>query len=578
VSVTASPSSPTPWWHNAVVYQLYVRSFADSNGDGIGDLDGIRSKLDYLQQLGVDAVWLTPCFPSPQYDHGYDVADYFSIDPDYGSVAVFDELVSEARRHGIKILMDVVPNHCSTDHAWFQAALRAAPGSPERAPFYFRDGRGVDGSEPPNNWRAWFGGPAWSRIVEPDGTPGQWYLHVFTPWQPDFNWTNDDVIEHFHQMLTFWFDHGVEGFRVDAVAVVGKAPGLPDVPPAPPGTRETDMGTRNPYTVFRPEGHIPWKGWRRLTDEFTARHPDRPVFFVAEAYSPGRPDRVLEYLGGDEFHQVFSFDLLLAQWNAAQIRAAIVDSMDNLAPHGVPLVWTLNNHDAQRCVTRYGRADATDVRHYTGNNLINSDAPVDLEVGMRRARAAALVELALPGAAYLYQGEELGLPEVLDIPDAARQDPIFIRTEGRELGRDGCRVPLPWSADASGSFGFSPSGAAQPWLPQPAGWGRWAVDVEDADPDSTLGLYRAAVQNRRELFVGASSAGPGDFEFLDTLITGTSELLAFRHRHVTVVLNCSSQPIPLPATLTNGKRLVISSVAGHLDPAVLPADAAVWLS
>ena len=216
------------WWETAVVYQLYVRSFADSNDDGIGDLAGIRGRLPYLADLGIDAIWLNPCYPSPQIDHGYDVADYFDIEPDYGDLAEFDALVRDARALGIRIMMDVVPNHCSTEHAWFRDALASPPGSSERERFYFRDGRGAHGDEPPNNWQAIFGGSAWTRIDEADGSPGQWYLAVFTPAQPDLNWNHPDVVDYFDGVLRFWFDRGVDGFRADSVTLVGKAPGLPD--------------------------------------------------------------------------------------------------------------------------------------------------------------------------------------------------------------------------------------------------------------------------------------------------------------------------------------------------------------
>ncbi|MCU1367885.1 MAG: Alpha-glucosidase [Ilumatobacteraceae bacterium] len=557
-----------PWWQTAVVYQIYARSFADSNGDGIGDLEGIRSRLDYLQDLGVDAVWLTPCYPSPQRDHGYDVADYFAIEPDYGDLETFDRLVSDARARGIRVMMDVVPNHCSSAHAWFQEALAAAPGSRARARFYFRDGKGEDGSEPPNNWLAWFGGPAWSRVVEPDGAPGQWYLHLFTPWQPDFDWDNDDVAEQFDDMLTFWFDRGVEGFRVDAVSVVGKTPGLPDTPPPPPDARVTDRALHNPHVQFRPEGHAPWLRWRRLTDAYTAAHPDRPVFFVAEAYSPGRPDRVLEYLRGDKFHQVFSFDLLLAQWNAEQFHRAITDSINELASHHVPLVWTLNNHDAQRSVTRYGRDDATDPARFSGNNLINSDSPVDLELGTRRARAAALLMLALPGAAYLYQGEELGLHEHLTIPPEARQDPIFIATDGDEVGRDGCRVPMPWTTGDDGSYGFSPPGAAgAPWLPQPQGWGAWSAEAASVEPTSVLALYREAISMRRELLRDAAEFG---------FIEAPPGMVGLRNGRLAVFVNFTSETLAVPEG--HGDRVVLSSLAGHDGASVLPGNTAIWLA
>ena len=570
--MTDTQHGAAQWWKNAVVYQLYVRSFADADGDGIGDLEGIRSRLDYLQNLGVDAIWLTPCFPSPQRDHGYDVADYFSIHDEYGSVEIFDRLVADARTRGIRIMMDVVPNHCSSAHPWFQEALAAPAGSPERARFYFRDGTGEHGSEPPNNWRAWFGGSAWSQIVDADGSRGQWYLHLFTPWQPDFNWDNDDVAQLFDDMLTFWFDHGVEGFRVDAVAVVGKAPGLPDMPAAPDGVRVTDLALYNPHVLFRPEGHLPWKRWRRLTDDYAAAHPGRPVFFVAEAYSPGRPDRVLEYLRGDEFHQVFSFDLLLAQWNAEQFHAAIADSISVLGSKGVPLVWTLNNHDAQRSVTRYGREDATDPGRFSGNNLINSEAPVHLELGIRRARAAALITLGLPGAAYLYQGEELGLHEYVDMHPEARQDPIFVSTDGRELGRDGCRVPLPWTTDAAGAHGFSPaSSETAPWLPQPADWGTWSAEDEDTDPASVLSLYRTAIAIRRA-FVGRGAGSSNDFAFIAT----PAGMLGFRNGPLAVFVNFTPDALPLPAG--HGSRLALSSNCGHDDPTTVPGDSAVWIA
>ncbi len=570
--MTDTELGTTHWWQNAVVYQLYVRSFADADGDGIGDLEGIRSRLDYLQSLGVDAIWLTPCFRSPQRDHGYDVADYFAIQPEYGTVEIFDQLVADARVRGIRILMDVVPNHCSSAHPWFQEALAAPAGSRARARFYFRDGKGEHGSEPPNNWRSWFGGPAWSQIAESDGSPGQWYLHLFSPWQPDFNWANEEVAQQFDDVLTFWFDHGVEGFRVDAVAVVGKTPGLPDMPSAPTGARANDLAMSNPHVLFRPEGHLPWKRWRRLADDYAAAHPGRPVFFVAEAYSPGRPDRVLEYLRGDEFHQAFSFDLLLAQWNAEQFHTAIAESIEVLAGEGVPLVWTLSNHDTQRSVTRYGREDATDPMQFSGNNLINSEAPVHLDIGRRRARAASLVTLGLPGTAYLYQGEELGLHEYLDMHPDARQDPIFVSTDGSELGRDGCRTPMPWTIAGAGSHGFSPaSSVSAPWLPQPPDWGTLSAEEQEADPDSVLALYRAAIAKRRALFGRHGGGGSADFAFIDM----PPGMLGFRNGPLAVFVNFTSEAIALPAG--HGTSVAISSICCHNDATTLPGDSAVWI-
>lgn len=558
------------WWETAVVYQLYVRSFADSDGDGIGDLAGITSRLEYLAALGVDAVWLTPCFPSPQHDHGYDVADYFDVEPAYGSLDTLDTLIAEAGARGIKVLLDIVPNHCSWDHAWFRAALAAGPGSPERDHFYFRDGRGPDGAEPPNNWQAVFGGPAWSRVTEPDGSPGQWYLHTFTPQQPDWNWDNAEVVEHFDRALRFWFDRGVEGFRVDAVAVAGKAPGLPDAPPVPEGTRETDVALRNPYLNLRPEGHESWRRWRKLVTDYMADHPGRDLFMVAEAYTPKRPDQLLEYQNHEEFHQVFAFDLMLAPWNVGELRSSIDDTLVALAPEGLCPTWTLNNHDTQRAVTRYGRADAAAVDSWTGNNLVYTEAPVNPEVGTRRARAMALLLLGLPGCVYLYQGEELGLPEVLDLPDAARQDPIYVRTHGAEAGRDGCRVPLPWTASPAGSFGFS-TGDTPPWMPQPDDWGRYAAELQDGDETSVLELYRRALSVRRrhpDLQHGV----------LEWIAVEHPTVLAFRRGEVTVLLNTGEEVVSWPELVGAGHRLVLGSAATPMAEGMLAPDSACWLA
>jgi alpha-glucosidase len=555
------------WWRDAVVYQLYVRSFGDANGDGAGDLGGIIERLDHLGDLGVDAVWLTPCYPSPQHDHGYDVADYFDIEPMYGTLDTFDELVRAAHGRGIRVLMDVVPNHCSDQHEWFQAALRAAPGSRERSRFWFRDGRGERGEQPPNNWRAVFGGPAWSRVVEPDGTPGQWYLHTFTPWQPDFNWHNPDVVDHFEQMLTFWFDRGVDGFRIDAVTVVGKHPDLPDAPPPGDGVAETDAWAHNPYTVFWPSAHDVWRTWRRLVDEYEQSHPGRQLVTVSEAYTARRPDLLLRYVQPDQFHQSFAFDLMLSPWIASMIRESVASVIDVFEPAGASLSWTLNNHDTQRAVTRYGRADANSPDSWTGNNLVYTDAPVDLALGTRRARAMVLFTAALPGTLYLYQGEELGLPEVLDIPAARREDPIFLRTQGREIGRDGCRVPLPWTASAANAYGFS-SSDVEPWLPQPDGWGSYAIGPEHDSAASMLSLYQRILEARRRL----DHEAPLEWIDLDH-----DDLVGFRRGDVSIVLNVSAEPIVLGAEISGEHDVVLASWVGDPFDGTLPGDAAIWL-
>ena len=558
-----------PWWETAVVYQLYVRSFADSNDDGIGDLAGIRDRLPYLADLGIDAIWLNPCYPSPQTDHGYDVADYFAIEPDYGDLGEFDALVRDARALGIRIMMDVVPNHCSSEHAWFREALAAPPGSSARERFYFRDGRGPHGDEPPNNWQAIFGGSAWTRVDEPDGSPGQWYLAVFTPAQPDLNWNHPDVVDYFDNVLRFWFDRGVDGFRVDSVTVVGKTPGLPDNE-LQQGAARPELGASNAHFTWRPEGHAAWRHWRQLVDAYEDEHPGRQLVLVAEAYAPRRPDIMRQYANEEEFHQSFAFDLMLAPWNAEKYRGAVRSTVEAMMPAGLLPAWTLNNHDAQRAVTRFGRADAETHGADIDGVLEHSHGTVDVDVGTRRARAAAVFALGLPGCIYLYAGEELGLPEVLDLPDEARQDPIFARTGGLEIGRDGCRVPLPWTDDAGTSFGFSPQGTSEPWLPQPKDWARWNVASEQADPSSMLALYRRTLAVRRAT-PDLTSAG---FELLHP---DDPDLVVYRRGDVVVVLNMSDHERRLPADLVAGLRVLVSSVAEEADNDSVPPDAAVWL-
>jgi alpha-glucosidase len=556
-----------PWWTNAVIYQLYVRSFADGGADGIGDLAGIRTHLDYLVKLGVDGIWLNPCYPSPQHDHGYDVSDYFAIEPDYGDLEEFDRLVESARAVGIKILMDVVPNHCSWDHPWFKAAVATGPGSPERERFYFRDGKGADGSEPPNNWTAIFGGSAWTRITEPDGSPGQWYLHVFTPQQPDMNWDNPDVPDMFDRMLTFWFERGVEGFRADAVTVLGKTPGLPD---ADPPADAPEIGWANPEYNYRPEGMKAWTRWRSVIDDYNKAN-DREVFLIAEAYTPGNPDLMRQYVNDERFNQSFAFDLMLVQWDADMVRRAVHNVAGTLLPMGLTPAWTLNNHDAQRNVTRYGRADARNVDAYTGGNLNNSNAPVNVEIGTRRARAAAAFELALPGSVYLYMGEELGLPEVLDLPPESRQDPIWFRTEGREIGRDGCRVPVPWTTASDANFGFSAGLPAAPsWLPQPDDWGRLSVEAQETSPHSVLAMYRHAIALRRVVFENEAFAA-------ELVLEDVPDVAAFERGDVLVVMNMGETPFVVPADVARGRAPVFGSTVDGGGTSV-PPDATVWFA
>ena len=424
----------------------------DSTGDGIGDLAGVRAGLPYLKKLGVDGVWLSPFYPSPQHDHGYDVADYRDVDPLFGDLGEFDLLMTDARRLGIKVLLDIVPNHCSGEHPWFQEALAAAPGSEARARFHFADGRGPDGSQPPNNWHAMFGGPAWTRVTEPDGTPGEWYLHMFTPEQPDWNWREPTVRGNFEQTLRFWLDRGVDGFRIDVAAGLFKHPDLPDSPD--PEADERTRDSVNPLAWNQPEMHEVWRDWRAICEEYTAGDGNDRLL-VGEVSVPTAADQA-RYVRPDELHQAFFFHLLNAPWDAAAFQNVITDALRDIAATGSTITWVLNNHDQVRAVTRYAAPTPSQ----------DADLP---DPGGARARAAALLMLALPGAAYVYQGEELGLPEVIDLPDEALTDPIFRRTGSRLRVSDGCRVPLPWSGQAS-PFGFT-AGDGGPWpaLAAPAG-------------------------------------------------------------------------------------------------------------
>ena len=541
-----APKPSAGWWRSAAIYQIYPRSFADGNGDGVGDLAGIRAHLGYLADLGVDAIWFNPWYASPMADAGYDVADYRAIDPLFGTVEEAEALIREAHALGIRIIADIVPNHSSDANVWFKEALEAGPGSAVRELFWFRPGRGEHGELPPNNWSSIFGGPAWTRTKNPDGTAGEWYMHLFAPGQPDFNWDSPTVREEFEGVLRFWFDRGVDGFRIDSAALLIKDASLADFdladPPVP-----------HPFSD-RDDVHEVYRSWRRIAESYP-----EPRALIGEVWLPEDPDRFARYLRPDELHTAFNFDFLGCPWDASAIRKVVDDGIALHAPVGAPATWVLSNHDVIRHVTRYGRADTRFNLEYR-----QFDAHSDLELGTRRARAAVMLLLALPGSAYIYQGEELGLEEVLDIPEDMRQDPMFFQTNGENLGRDGCRVPLPWSGDEP-PFGFSPDDATgAPWLPQPASWSDFTVAHEQSDPHSMLNLYRRALHLRR------SEGGLGDGPM--SWLPSNPDVVSFSRGDAFIcVVNLSDGVVSLPAH----NEIILSS--GPLDDGLLGPDTAVWL-
>ncbi|WP_394824619.1 alpha-amylase family glycosyl hydrolase [Pendulispora albinea] len=554
-SQARSQTEKQEWWRDAVIYQVYPRSFADGNGDGVGDLAGIRNKLPYLQWLGVDALWLNPWYASPMADAGYDVADYRRIDPLFGTLGEAESLIAEARALGIRIIVDVVPNHVSKEHPWFQAALAKGPDAPERRLFWFRQGRGKRGELPPTQWVSPFGGNTWTRT--PDG---QWYLHLFDSAQPDLNWEHPAVRAELESVLRFWFDRGASGIRIDSAALLAKDPSLPEVHEVSDGSARSEARA-HPFTD-RDEVHAIYRAWRRIAEGYGG---DRAL--IGEVWLPDR-ERFVQYLRPDELHTAFNFDFLCCPWDALRLRAIIEGTLASHAAMGAPPTWVLSNHDVTRHITRYGRDDTSfrfgARRHGT---------PVDLRLGTRRARAAILLALALPGSAYIYQGEELGLWEVEDIRPELRQDPIWHRTGHVDPGRDGCRIPLPWSGEAP-PFGFSPPHAIRaPWLPQPAAWRALTMESQAGDRASMLTLYRRALRWRR-ILRGRGALGDGTLTWLEDH-DAHDGVLAFsrtgpRERFVCIT-NLSNGVVPLPAH----HRVLLAS--GSLDGDLLSADTTVWL-
>jgi alpha-glucosidase len=552
----------TEWWRSAVIYQIYPRSFADSNGDGIGDLAGITSRLDSLSDLGVDAIWLSPFYTSPQHDAGYDVADYVDVDPLFGTLADFDAMLARAHDLGLKVIVDLVPNHTSWEHEWFKAALAAPEGSPERDHYMFRDGLGENGEIPPNNWQSVFGGPMWERTTNADGTPGQWYLHIFDVSQPDLNWENPWVREQMENVLRFWLDRGVDGFRVDVAHGLIKEAGLPDyTPPADAGSMgggatplEPGIDSDDPPTppYWAQDGvHEIFRSWHEVLAEYEG---DRVL--CAEAWVEPLT-KLARWVRPDEMQQAFNFTYLEADWSGPDLRAVIDTSLHAFGTVGAPSTWVLSNHDVVRHASRL--ALGADNVQGAGIGPKSPGLP-DTALGLRRARAATALMLALPGSAYVYQGEELGLPEAIHLPDDARQDPTWFRTKGERYGRDGCRVPLPWEAGRP-SYGFGPTAAA--WLPQPSDWDDYARDSQVGVPGSTLELYKLAFALRAEHRLGTGS--------VDWLPGYGDDVIAFTNGAVTVISNIGSVPVELPA----GEVLLASE---SVSEGVLSVDTTVWLA
>ena len=556
MQTSPDPATSADWWRQAVVYQIYPRSFADSNGDGLGDLRGILSRVPYLAALGIDAVWLSPFYPSALADGGYDVDDYRAVDPLLGTLADFDELTAQLHENGIKVIVDIVPNHTSSRHAWFREALAAPPGSPPRERYIFRDGLGPDGALPPSDWTSLFGGSAWTRV-----TGGQWYLHLFAAEQPDLNWENREVREDFLTTLRFWSDRGVDGFRVDVAHGLAKnlAEPLEPLPASwPPDSWPPDSWPVPPGTHplwDRDEVHDIYTEWRQVFNEY-----DPPRAGVAEAWV--HPSRRSRYASPSGLGQAFNFDLLEANWSANEFLRVITDSLADAQQHGASTTWVLSNHDVVRHASRYGLPARDDIESTENAKpwlLTNGTAPeLDGALGLRRARAATLLMLALPGAAYLYQGEELGLHEVADIPAELIQDPAFSRSGGAEKGRDGCRVPLPWTSDGP-SFGFGTGGAH---LPQPGWFGPLSVHAQENDPASTLALYRQALAVRRRLRAAES---------LQWLSGGEQVLHFVRPGGWRSVTNFGPVPVPLP-------RGTVLTVSAPLEAGLLPPDTTAWLT
>ena len=550
-----STTTLTHWWRNSAIYQVYPRSFQDSNGDGEGDLRGVISRLGYLKELGIDAIWLSPFYRSPNKDGGYDVSDPRDVDPRFGNMKDAEDLINAAHQHQIRIIVDIVPNHFSTEHLWFKEALASAPGSSARNRFHFYDGRGQSGEIPPNNWNSIFGGPAWTRITESDGRPGQWYLHLFDSTQADLNWDNGDVREDFERTLRFWLDKGVDGFRIDVAHGLVKDEILKDHrdPEALSRalrldvsgmSREEREALMSDVPFFDREGvHEIYREWRRILDSYPGERMSVAEAFV---YPSVRGSR---YVRNDELHQIFNFDFLIADWDASTLKSAIDKTLREVSSVGAPPTWVLCNHDSPRVATRLGGGST----------------------GIRKARAMALLIHALPGGIYIYQGEELGLEDAA-LPDEARQDPVFFRTKGADKGRDSARVPLPWNSDPT--FGFS---SGKSWLPIPEIWRGKDVENQKSDSSSSLSLYKESLRIRSEHPALQKSDNHDSAQSLTWLPAPEGVLVFRREPGFILVANTTDQM----QTLNIVGELLLASSSGVMcqdESFSIPSHTTCWIS
>ena len=509
-----------PWWERGVIYQVYPRSFQDSDGDGIGDLAGIETRLDHIVELGVDAIWLSPIFPSPMADFGYDVADYCDVEPMFGNLSRFDRLLAAVHARGLKLLLDFVPNHSSDQHPWFIES-RSARDSAKRDWYIWRDP--APGGGPPNNWISDFGGSSW----EWDAATGQYYLHAFLKQQPDLNWRDPELRAAMTDVLRFWLDRGVDGFRMDVLWHIVKAEGLPDNPVNPDWTPDHNERDRlvQLYSTDQPEAHAITAAFRALADSYGDRALIGEIFLPNAHHARwyGTPER-------PEVHLPFNFQLIENAWDASVLRRVIADYEASLPDFGWPN-WVIGSHDAPRIAARIGEA---------------------------QARVAALLLLTLRGTPTLYQGDEIGIGEVA-IPNERLRDPREMRQPGLGLGRDPSRTPMPW--DDAAFAGFS---AVEPWLPLNDDWPTRNVAAQARDPHSMLSLYRALLVLRRT----EDALSIGDVKLIDA----PDGVLAYERIHgdrrLRILLNFTSSDVVIDWRGTP----LLSTFGDDAMPGVLRAD------